>query len=440
MATIPMGESWSSTLKRTMRPSILAVLDQCLFSGTNFVTAVVIGRIAGDVELGVYALCFSLTMICIATQRALLVSPFVVVSARLDALQSRELQGSMLIATLIIAGSLALLATVAFAFVSPMVAIAVMVVMPAGLFRDFHRRLALARMQLVLAFSYDFVVAVCQIGLLAFLAWSERLTATSVLLGCSCIWIVTSVITFLVTRDIFLLVPSRMKQNLVLLWPIGRWIGLSQLVATTEAFALPWVMAIAGSLKLAGVYAACWTIVQVASPVIEGLGNLLSPALARSANGKSLDAMKYQARMATLVFSLMMIGLVLIVAILGRQLLVIFYGDLFSDAYLVLLLLTLSAAANNIGVPSSKALTQLGKAKWIFVLSSVSLLITLTVAIVCLKLFGSSGAAWGLLLSAVVSTITIWILLDRSYRSLSAKHEDPSLVTDGAVTTEGVAR
>jgi O-antigen/teichoic acid export membrane protein len=199
-------------------------------------------------------------------------------------------------------------------------------------------------------------------------------------------------------------------------------------------------MAIAGSLKLAGVYAACWTIVQVASPVIEGLGNLLSPALARSANGKSLDAMKYQARMATLVFSLMMIGLVLIVAILGRQLLVIFYGDLFSDAYLVLLLLTLSAAANNIGVPSSKALTQLGKAKWIFVLSSVSLLITLTVAIVCLKLFGSSGAAWGLLLSAVVSTITIWILLDRSYRSLSAKHEDPSLVTDGAVTTEGVAR
>ena len=421
-----------------MRPGLLAILDQCLFSGTNFVTAVLVGRIAGDAELGIYALCFSLTMICISTQRALLVSPFVVVSAKLDASQSRELPGAILIATLLIAGFLVLLATVAFAFVSPILAAVIMIVIPAGLFRDFHRRLALARMQLMSAVLYDLVVAVCQIGLLVFLAWSERLTATSALLGSSCIWIVTSLVTFLLTRDIFQFDTSRMKYNLMLLWPVGRWVGLSQLVATTEAFALPWVLAIAGSLKLAGIYAGCWTIVQIASPVIEGLGNLLSPALAKSAKGKSIEGLKYQVRLATAFFAVMMTGLVIMVALLGHQFLEFFYGDSFSDAYLVLLLLTLSSAANNVGVPASKAITQLGKANWIFAITTASLLSTLTVATVCLKLFGSSGAAWGLTVSAVASTIVQWILLDRKYRSLASK-QNIGIEPAGNATVEGVA-
>jgi O-antigen/teichoic acid export membrane protein len=231
-----------------------------------------------------------------------------------------------------------------------------------------------------------------------------------------------------------------MKHNLILLWPIGRWIGLSQLVSTTQAFALPWVLAIAGSLKLAGIYAACWTIVQVSSPIIEGLGNLLGPALARSANVKSLERMKYRARMATVVFSILMIGLVIIVALFGRQILHFLYGESFTDSYQVLLLLTLSAAAINVGIPASKELTQLGKASWNFILSGVSLLITLAVSAVCLKLYGSSGAAWGLLTGGVVSTVARWIVLDRRYRSLSANHDDAAFGSGGHATIQGVAQ
>ena len=416
--------SLSLSLKRSLRPSILAVLDQCLFSGTNFLTAILIGRIAGEAELGIYALCFSLTMICIATQRALLISPFVVVSATLELSRFREMRATMLIASAALALTLALISMVSFAIVSPITAIAVVLILPAGLFRDFHRRLSIAQLQLVPAFRFDLAIAVCQISTLGYFAWFGMLSATSALFICASIWTMISVITFFLTREDYLFDRSRFRNNLAMLWPIGRWVGLSQMVSTAQAFALPWVLAIAGSMKLAGLYAACWTIVQVTSPVIEGLGNLLSPALARSAREESLDALKHRALMATTVFFLLMISLVISISIFGRHVLTLFYGESYVDGYHVLVLLTLAATVLNIEVPATKALTQLGKANWNFVVASISLVTTISVAAVSLSLFGSNGAAWGLLIGAILSAAIRWFLFHRRCQQLTSIQDE----------------
>jgi hypothetical protein len=66
MDVVAPGDSRLSPLKRTLQPSILAVLDQCLFSGTNFLTAVQIGRVVVDAKLGTCAhfACQSICDVC----------------------------------------------------------------------------------------------------------------------------------------------------------------------------------------------------------------------------------------------------------------------------------------------------------------------------------------------------------------------------------------
>lgn len=430
----------STSLKGSVRSSLLAIIDQCLFSGTNFLTAIWIGRVAGASELGVYSLCFSLTMICIATQRALLISPFVVVSAAMSDARMHDMRGSVLIATVILACALSVLSIAALVFVSPIIVVALMVTLPAGLLRDFHRRISIAQLQLVSAIQFDVVIAVCQLAALYYVASMGKLTAVSTLFVCSFVWIATSVVTFVLTRDRYGFCRTRLREDIALLWPIGRWVGLSQLVSTAQAFSLPWVMAVAGSLKLAGIYAACWSIVQVASPVIEGLGNLLGPALARSANAKSLDGLKQRSAMATVVFSALMTGLVVVVAIFGRQILQGLYGASFAGAYPILLLSTLASAVLNVGIPASKALTQIGKANWNFSVAGVSLLITLAMAAVALSLIGQNGAAWGLLAGAVVSTIVRWVLFHWRFQQLASGHEESGIGSIGHLSAEGGTR
>ena len=62
---------------------LLSIGDQCLVSGTNFLTLVIVGRSCGLQELGVYSLAFTVVVILMALQESLLIAPYTVMMSRL---------------------------------------------------------------------------------------------------------------------------------------------------------------------------------------------------------------------------------------------------------------------------------------------------------------------------------------------------------------------
>ena len=95
-----MTNSESSNDKQSLsKLGSLAILGQCFYTGTNFLTAVLVGRWGGAVDLGEYSLAFSIAMILYALQRAILIAPFVVIKNKFDSEKQKEIRGSIVART-----------------------------------------------------------------------------------------------------------------------------------------------------------------------------------------------------------------------------------------------------------------------------------------------------------------------------------------------------
>ncbi|MEM9586590.1 MAG: hypothetical protein AAGA03_04860 [Planctomycetota bacterium] len=398
---------------------MLAVLDQGLFSGTNFLSAVLIGRYCGPEQLGAYALAFSLVMLAISMVRAGLISPYVVLQGNVSAETNRSLRAAMLMAMLLFGISLACVALMAGLWIPMSMSLALAVSLPAGLLRDFGRRLAIAEFRVRHATIQDAAILVIQIGALMTMAINGQLDAASALTVSGVVWSVAATVGWFVQRNHYQFADNAWKSNLMQLWPIGRWVGLTQIASTIQAFVMPWIMAVAHSAKLAGIYAACWALVQIASPAIEGLGNVLSPALARSVAQHSWRNLRYRVFVATTTFAAMMMIMLVFIMTLGRWALDRLYGAEYAGFFGVLVLLTLAATAVNLSIPAAKGLTQLGRPTVNLWATLTSLSVTVLTTVILLREVGEIGAACGLVAGGIVGGIARWFVLLRHFRSLA---------------------
>src|SRR4051794_27056330 len=79
----------------------VALADQAIVSGASFVTTLVVGRVGGAEELGVYSLGFTLLVLALSFQDALVSSPYTVYSYRLESEDRARFAGSALTQLLI---------------------------------------------------------------------------------------------------------------------------------------------------------------------------------------------------------------------------------------------------------------------------------------------------------------------------------------------------
>ena len=402
--------------------SVMAIADQCLFSGVNFLTSVLIGRFAGSESLGRYALAMSIVTLLVGLQRAILMSPYVILRGEQTADQRRRTRGSLLMFCVTVgvvgggvAGLVALITRVApdAGWGSPvvgMMALPMMLAIPAGLLRDFSRRLSIVRFDVAAALAMDFAVTVLQLVALGGLVAYDRLSAPAALAVAALVWIVVSAVALLCSRRTFGRPAPR--EHWRQLWPIGRWVSLTSLVATLQTLSMPWIMAAMVDIRLAGIYAACWTLVQVVAPLIEGIGNLIGPRLAGSAQTRRWSELISVFRTNTLLFVAIMSTMMVTYAVVGRAALGFVYGDDYIRYFGVLMGLAAAATANNVGIPGLKALIQIGYERFNCFVSLIGYLIAVVAAVLLLPL-DPAGGAYGLLIGGAVATMVRWTTLSR---------------------------
>ncbi len=394
---------------------LLALLDQVIVSGTNFLTVVILGRLSGKDELGIYALGFTLLVLSTALVDSLVIAPFVVFRQQMEGWKRTEYKGSILVQqgmwTLI---AMSLLAAIVLSMTHDLGGESwiIAAILPATLLREFCRRLAFAMMRNQRALIMDMTLSALQLLALLSLGFTHHLTAFSAYTAIGCISAMVAGGFLILNRRDFVVRWNRVISDLTRHWAFGRWIAAGQMLGVVHGYIVHWILGITIGAEATGVYAACLAIAMLSNPLFLAMSNILGPrtALARR---EGFAPLRREVRNSSGVLLMSMGLFVCVIFLFGRFLMQFVYGTDFADDQAILGLLALAIFAGGPGMAADHGLRALEKPVYAFVGSLSGLIVTTTLGVIFAHSWGIAGAALGYLLGTVTSTSIRWIAFMR---------------------------
>ncbi len=396
----------------------LALLDQAVVSGTNFLTTVLIGRWASVRELGVYSLGFSLLVAWTTAQDALIVLPYTIYRHRAQPGTQAQYAGSVLVhqgllSALVMVVLIAVAAVLSWSGAVPGLASVTWVlagVMPFACLREFGRRIAFAHLRVGQALLLDSVAAAAQLAGLAWLLALGTLSATSayVAIGLACalsggIWLYQARGNFVIRWD---RVWGTLRRN----WSLGKWLFAWQATLAVQAYFIHWLLAWLVGPTATGVYAACMTVVLFSNPFVLGIANALAPRAAHALNHGGVAELWRVIFHTTLLLGTAM-GLFCIVVVVGGEWIMdlLYDGPQYDGHGHTVAVLALAMLASALGMPATNGLMAAERTAAVFKIALLALAVSVLLVPVLVIWFGLPGAAYGFLAGNVVGSVTRWL-------------------------------
>ena len=391
----------------------LALADQAVVSGARFLITIFVARACGPHELGLYSLAFTVVMLVASIQESLISLPYTIFGARLEGDERRIYAGSALMRCICLAamvsGVVALAAEWSAAGVGPAglapVLWALTVAVPVLFLVEFARRFYFAHLRMDVALILDVCVALLQLGALAAVLWYGRLSATTAYLAIAVACTVATVLWFVLSRSRFHIAPRAVGKSIGRDWRFGRWVFASQFTAAVRSSVVHWLLAMLLSAAATGLFAACATIVQLANPLLLGIGNFLTPSIADALARGGLAKVRHVVITATCILTIAVVLLGGLMIGFGDDLLAAFYGQQYTGQQMTLALLVLGMIVEAIGLPAYNGLWALERPSVNFFCMAVGLVVTVAVACVLVMPLGTVGAACGVLAGRAIATL-----------------------------------
>ena len=278
--------------------------------------------------------------------------------------------------------------------------------------REHARRVSFARLRLKTAFLFDTSIAVGQIcGLLA-LAHFGLLSASRAF------WVIGSVCGIAVLgwlwsdRECY---HPRLGESLADLkknWVFGKWVFASGLVWAVSMNLYPWFLAAFHGAASTGVFAACSGVVSVGNPVLLGMQNLVGPKISHACAEAGPKALRRLVLKITAAVSLPVSLLCLALIVWGGRFVALMYGRQYAGNNLVVAILALNILVGVSAFSFSRALFAVERADLDFLVSFVALFVMVTTGFWLVRAFGPLGAAFGLMVSNLItSAVRAWAFL-----------------------------
>ena len=427
--------------------NVLALVDQAVYSGTNFLTTVLLGRLCGADELGAYSLAFALLALTAAAQEALVSTPYMIYAQRRRRAALRCYAGSTLVQhAAIAAGALVVFALGASVFaaglgprnLAPMVA-ALAAVVPFVLLREFIRKIAFAHLDMGAATAMDVAIAVLQFTGLAGLAAAGRLSAVTGLAVVGLAWGAGGAIWLARWRDRFLVrakrVPLAARRN----WRLGRWVFASVTTFMLQSSLILWMLALLLGTAASGLFAACINVVALSNPFVNALVNVLTPRGARAfwqGGGAAVRRVVFRAaRVAgalTGVFAL-------VLCVAGEEVLQLLFGHKFfgtdnGDQRMIIALLGIWGLARALGMMAYVGLFVVQRPSvnlWINLATLVPLPFLLPIVTAAWGVPGAAAALLGLELVALAARWAAFLAATRHTAVFPGVRQSPTQAGQG---------
>lgn len=430
------GRWWAKLRRISSDPialkSVLSLADQTLVSGTNFLTAIIVGRCCGQTALGAYFLALTVMLFVKGLQDQLIAGPYMIYCSRRQGDAARRYAGSLFVHQLVlIAGgtfTLAAAGVISFEASEQQRLFGLLsLVLPLYLLREFVRSACFAQLRLLKAFAVDGFVAVLQLGgLIAAAAYGlldDRLAL--IILGVACgaaaiAWLLLRTQSFVITgRDTL----ADWRHN----WAFGRWALAGQLLANTAPYALPWILSFTHGAVETGAYAAGNTITGFANIFVVGLSNFFCPRAAQAYAEGGRPALVRFLTFAATTFCCVLGPITLLALALGDQSTRLVFGAGFEGGALVAILMP-AMFVNSLGMVAGNGLWAMERPRANFAADVCALCATMVATVSFVPTYGALGIAFATLAGATAGTIVrAWTL-----RSLLATEIDPAPVKEVA--------
>ena len=408
----------------------LALADQAVVSGMNFVTTVVIARTTTPGELGAYAIALSIIASFIAVQESLLLLPYSIRRHRPTGTLT-EHAGSVLALT----GAMSAIAAVVLAVVALGLTASgadrqltgmtwvLTGVLPFALIREFGRRFAFAHLHVGRALVLDGAVAALQMSALAWLAWRGQMSAFAACGALGAAYGLTGIVWLYLARDRFTIavrqLPTTMRQS----WELGKWLMAGKLTTQVQTYITYWLSITMLGAAVTGVYAACMSIVAFANPLVFGLGNILTPRSVLAWKNSGGSGLRHQAIRDAMLYGAILAPFCVVVFVAGESLMHLLYpGGEFAGKGNIVGVLSLSVLATALGMPASNALASMERPRAIVVAGSIGMIVSVVLVWVFMVEWGLGGAAIGVLSGNVIGATARWV----AFLALVPKSADPA--------------
>lgn len=404
-------------VKLLTREHIFSLVDQALVSGTSFLTTFLLARFSSAGELGIYAIGISVLVSLLAFQDSLILQPYTI--QRLSSgVQPAEHEGASLIFSVFasVGGALVVTAAVSGALAwegaSGMLAMlfAIAAILPFVLTREFARRTAIAQLEMHRAIMLDAVVALIQLSALTILGLTGRMSAITACVALGGANAVVAVGWLCWARHTLNLRPQVAKAVFADTWNLGKWLLVGRVTVQVQGYIIYWIaMAMAGAVAT-GVLAASMSVVNIASPLILALGNVMVPrsVLAwRNAGGQGLWR---EAIRNTVCFAAVIAPFCIFLLFGGEAIMRVLYpGGEYEGSGVIVAVLAFATFATALGGPASFGLATMERPRAIVIVGVIGAMLSVVLVALSMMTWGLLGAAFGLLAGNIVGTTGRWI-------------------------------
>jgi O-antigen/teichoic acid export membrane protein len=393
-------------------PWALALVDQLIVGAANFVTILLLGRLAGADELGVFALVMTVYYLMLAIQESLVTIPYTIFGVRLKGVRHLQYSGAALCESAALAACVAtILAVVALSLtvvrgdtsVARVVA-TLAIVAPIWLIREFGRRYLFAHMQNLRVVVMSAAATTTQFAVLSVLVMADRLSAITALFAMGLGSGVAGFGWLWLSRRLFHFDRARSKYFLLKNWVLGRWILASQGTSVLAVNMMPWLIVLWLGPTATGIFAACDSILRFANPIIISLTNVLTPRASISFSHGGKPALRRIVWKASALLSLFLSAFCVLLAVAGQFILSRSFGDSYSAYWATLVVLGLNQLVCRLALAPGRALVVLERADIMLYAEVAALGTSLIAATVLIPLYGVLGAALSLLAGSLPFT------------------------------------
>ncbi len=428
--------------------AVLALVDCIIVGGVNFLTVLLLGRIAGPDDLGKFALVMTIYYLLLSVQEALITMPYTVFGVRLKRARQLQYSGAVLCQSAVWSGSVSLivaLVAVAILFGADNAGLARIiavfaVVFPLWMLREFGRRYLFANMQVAKVVVMSSVGGVAQLIMICALAYIGKLSDATALTTMGIASGISGFGWLWLSRASFQFNRRRLSYFALKNWIFGRWVLASHATAVVAGNAMPWLVVIWLGPSGTGVYAACDAILRFANPIIVSLNNVLTPRLAigfKRGGKAELNRIVWQTNG---LLSLFLLVFCLLIVVGGKWIMHRSFGSDYSGYWAALVVLAIGQLIDLLSLASSRALMVLDRARINLYAESFGLTVSLIAAVLLIPLYGILGAAIANLagsLALTVATVGAYIAAVRDgegagYFAIGAARTSP--VPIGSVT------
>ena len=429
-----------SLMRSRGAPWALALTDQLISGGVNFVAILVLGRVAGAHDLGMYALAMTVFYLILAVQESLITMPYTIFGARLRGDAHFQYSGAALCQSAVWAIGVCIVAATVALFVYSVfgdgglarVIGAFALAAPLCLLREFGRRYLFAHMQVARVVAMSIAASSTQLIVLALFAYAGSLSACTALLAMGFGSGLAMLGWLRLSLHAFRFDESLSSNFLLKSWGLGRWIFASETTAVISANVMPWLIVFLIGPAATGIFAACDSILRFTNPVVISMTNVITSKAAIDYSNGGKAAVRRIVRNASAFLIVFQCAFCILLVVAGEPILKRSFGDAFATYWPVLAVLGLNQLVAKLSLAPGRALMLVDRVNVFLWAEIAGLAISLVAAIILTPRYGVLGAAWSLVAGNVL--LTAWTVGAYFAVMRDDKKVDPILIGTSSAT------